>query len=342
MRFGLVGYGSGGQHFHAPFMDAATGVELTGIVARAPKTIAKVRKQYPEITVYQSLSEMIASGTVDAVTVTTPPHTRRDLVLEAIKAGLHVIADKPFAPDTKGGRELDAAAKAKGVILGSYQNRRFDSDFLTLKKVLNSGQLGDIWRVYSRYDLDEPGTIEAGPTGGVLRDLGSHVVDQMLYLFGRPTEVLAHLDNVEMPEGRTDAGFDITLLHENGVSSYISASKLNRVRERTFRVYGAHGSYLSSSIDAQEVALRSGQRPLNNLASWGFEPESHWGTLHTAYGDHRIPAAQGRYHDYYELFAKSVVEGGAPPASSAEAIMTLEVFDAAFESAAQGRSVSMP
>lgn len=341
MKFGLVGYGSGGQHFHAPFIEAAVSTELVGVVARAPSTIAKVREDFPEMAVYSSLTEMIASGNVEAVTITTPPHTRRTLVLEAIEAGLHVVADKPFAPDAAGARELEFAAKKKGIVLGVYQNRRYDSDFLTLRRVLESGHLGDVWRVHSRYDLDEPGTIEAGPTGGVLRDLGSHIVDQMLCLFGAPEMVSGQLDMVEMPEGMTDAGFTITMRHETGIHSHVSASKLNRIRERTFRAYGSKGSYLSSSIDAQEVALRSGHRPVEDLEGWGFEPESNWGTLNTADGQERVPAEQGRYHDYYEAFAKAVAEGGDAPATPAQGAMTLAVLDATRQSAAENRSVSM-
>lgn len=165
MRIGLVGYGTGGKHFHAPFMMAAEGVELTGIVARAPATIQSVREDFPDLPVFASLSDMIAAGGIDAVTITTPPQTRRDLVLEAIEADLHVIADKPFAPSAVGARELDAAAKAKGVVLGVFQNRRWDSDIQTLAKVIRDGSLGKIWRIHSRMDFDDPATLEAGPAG---------------------------------------------------------------------------------------------------------------------------------------------------------------------------------
>ena len=161
MKIGLVGYGTGGRHFHAPFMAAADGVELIGVVARAPKTMAAVREDLPGVAVYPSLAEMIEAGGLDAVTITTPPQTRRELVLEAIDAGLHVIADKPFAPSADGGRELDAAAREKGVILGVFHNRRFDSDMQTLKKLVADGKLGRLWRVHSRMDFDDPATLEA-------------------------------------------------------------------------------------------------------------------------------------------------------------------------------------
>lgn len=340
MRIGLVGYGNGGRNFHAPFIEAAKGVELTGVVARASATKENVHKDFPDVAIFSSLGEMIASGTVDAVTVTTPPHTRRELVLEAIDSGLHVVADKPFAPDAAGARELADAANAKGVLLGVYQNRRFDSDFLTLRKLIQSGRIGDIWRLHSRYDLDEPGTIEVGPTGGVLRDLGSHIVDQALNLLGPPSTVFGQLEIVDMPEGPTDAGFTMTIIHENGARSLVSASKLNRIRERTFRVYGSGGSYVSSSTDAQEVALHLGKRPIHDLVGWGYEPESNWGTLRTGTGEEHVPSEQGRYHDYYEAFARAASEGGEAPATATQGAMTLSVLDAVRESSTTGKSIS--
>src|SRR5262245_24361213 len=118
MRIGLVGYGTGGRHFHAPFIQAATGVELAGVVARAPATIAKVKSDLPGVPIYPSLRAMIDAGGIEAVTITTPPQTRRELVLEAIAAGIHVVADKPFAPSADGARQLGTAAQAKGVVLG--------------------------------------------------------------------------------------------------------------------------------------------------------------------------------------------------------------------------------
>ena len=154
---------------------------------------------------------MIEAGGVEAVTITTPPHTRKDLVLEAIDARLHVIADKPFAPTADAARDLERAAKAKGVVLGVFHNRRWDADVQTLRKVLDSGRLGRLWRLHSRMEQSDPGTLEAGATGGLLRDLGSHVVDQALWLLGPVVSVYAQLDMVDLPQGKTDAGFVLSL-----------------------------------------------------------------------------------------------------------------------------------
>jgi predicted dehydrogenase len=341
MRIGLVGYGTGGRHFHAPFIAAAEGVELAGVVARAPATIARVAADLPGTPIHPSLTAMIDAGGIDAVTITTPPHTRRELVLEAIAAGLHVVADKPFAPSAHAARELDAAARTKGIVLGVFHNRRFDADVQTLRKVIADGRLGRLWRVHSRMDFDDPTTLEAGPTGGLLRDLGSHLVDQVLWLFGPAVSVDAQLDLVERAEGLTDAGFTITLRHEGGVHSHLSASKLNRLTAKEYRAYGEAGSYVSSGTDVQAQAIFAGLRPADDLAGWGYEPEEHWGLLRTAAGEEHVPSEQGRYHDYYRGFARAVRNGTPPPATAEEAIRTLAVLDAARRSALEGRSIEV-
>lgn len=338
MRVGLVGYGDGGRYFHAPFIAAARGVELAGIVARSAERLAAVAADYPNVPVYPSLTAMLAAGGIDAVTITTPPQTRHPLVMEAIAAGVHVVADKPFAPNADGARQLDAAAKAKGIVLGVFHNRRYDADFRTLRKLVDEGRIGRLWRVHSRMDLDNPHTLEAGPTGGLLRDLGSHLVDQMLFLLGPVVAVDAQLDLIDRPEGPTDASFTLTLHHAGGVHSHLSASKLNRLAVRSFRVYGDGGSYEQSGTDVQAQAIFAGRRPLDDLAGWGYDAEPLWGTLRTPLGIERIPSEQGRYHDYYEGFAQAVATGARPPVTAGEAVEVLAVLDAARISAAEGKT----
>lgn len=340
MRIGLVGYGTGGKNFHAPYISVVPELELVGIVARAATTVAQAKADHPEVPIYPSLTAMLAAG-VDIVTITTPPETRRELVLEAIEAGVAVIADKPFAPNAQSGRELAAAAKAKGVVLGVYHNRRYDADVQTVRQMLQQHKLGKLWRLHNRMDLDDPTTLEGGPTGGLLRDIGSHLVDQTLWLLGPVKTVYAQMDFVERPEGLTDASFVITLVHQSGVHSHLSSSKLNHIFTREFRVYGDAGCYLSSGTDVQAQAIFSGKRPADDLAGWGYEQPEHWGTLHTAAGDERVPSAQGRYYEYYQAFARAVREGGPPPVTTEQAIQTLDVLDAAFISAREGRMVTL-
>lgn len=341
MRIGLVGYGTGGRHFHAPFIMAAGGVELAGVVARAPETVAKVQADLPGLPIFPSLAAMIAAGGMDAVTITTPPQTRRDLVLEAIAAGLHVIADKPFAPSAEAGRALARIANERGVSLGVFHNRRWDADVRSLKRVLDDGRLGRLWRIHSRMDQNDPATLEAGPTGGLLRDLGSHVVDQMLWLLGPVVSVDAQLDMIDLPQGRTDAGFTLTLRHASGVHAHLESSKLNRLAVKEYRAYGANGSYVSAATDIQAQAIFAGRRPVDDPSGWGYEARENWGTLHTAAGQEIVPSEQGRYHDYYTAFAQAIRTGAPLPVTAEEGIQTLAVLDAARRSAREGRSVDI-
>jgi len=340
VRIGVVGYGTGGQHFHAPFIEAAQGITLAGVVTRSPDRRAAVAKDWPGIPTYDSLGDLLASG-VDAVTITTPPSTRRALVLEALAAGVHVIADKPFAPTAEVARELAEAAETAGVLLNVFHNRRWDADVRTLAAVLASGKLGDLWRVHSRFDFDDPGTLEAGPGGGLLRDIGSHIVDQMLWLLGPVRSVTAHLDMVDLPEGPTDAGFTVDLLHETGVRSYVESSKINHIVAREFRVYGSKGSYQVLGTDVQAQAIFAGRRPAEDPRGWGYDAREHWGVITTGAGREIVPSEQGRYHDLYTQFAAAIRGEAEQPVPAYEGIRTLEVLDAARESAQRGVSVQL-
>ena len=339
MRLGLVGYGVGGRYFHAPFIEAAAGCELVGVVARSPQRVAAATADLPGVPVYPTLGALLDAG-VDAVTITTPPQTRRELVLEAVGRGVHVIADKPFAPTAVAGRELVDAADAKGVLLSVFHNRRWDTDITTLRGVLDSGAVGEVWRFDSRMDQDGADTFEAGPEGGLLRDLGSHVVDQALWLLGPAERVSANLDWVDPPEGRTDAGFVITITHAGGAHSHLSASKLNHLENRELRLLGSLGSYVSSQTDVQAQAVFAGRRPAGDPDGWGYEAEERWGVLSTAEGSRAVPSAQGRYADYYAQFAAAVAGTGPQPVPAVEALGTLAVLDAARLSAAEGITVA--
>jgi predicted dehydrogenase len=337
-RLGLVGYGTGGQHFHAPFIDAAEGIELVGVVTRSPERRTLVAREWPGVAAYSSLAELLAAG-VDAVTITTPPATRRGLVLEAVAAGVHVVADKPFAPTAVVGAELATTAEQAGVLLSVFHNRRWDADVRTLADVLASGDLGELWRVHSRFDLDDPATLEAGPDGGLLRDIGSHVVDQMVWLLGPVSSVSAHLDYVELPQGRTDAGFVLQLQHISGVLSVVESSKLNRLSVRELRAYGSRGSYRWVGSDVQAQAIFAGLRPGDDLDGWGYDESC--GLLATHQGEREVASSQGRYHDFYSRFA-AAVRGDVPlPVSAAEGVTTLAVLDAARASAETGRTAEV-
>jgi predicted dehydrogenase len=340
MRLGLVGYGTGGRHFHAPFVAAAQGVELVGVVTRSSSRRAEVAADYPGMPVFDSMTALIASG-VDAVTITTPPQTRRELVLEAVAAGVHIIADKPFAPTADDGRELVAAAAKASVELNVFHNRRWDADIRTLAALLARGDLGELWRVESRFDLDDPATLEAGPEAGLLRDLGSHVVDQALWLLGPAQSVYAELEWVDLPEGRTDCGFTVSITHTSGVHCRVSSTKINHIQERELRAYGSAGGYVGRGTDVQAQAIFAGLRPVDLGPKWGYDAQERWGVLHTAAGATPVASEQGAYQDYYTQFAAALRGEATFPVPAEEAVHTLEVLDAARISAQEHKVVSV-
>ena len=210
-----------------------------------------------------------------------------------------------------------------------------------LRKVIDDGHLGRVWRIESRMDQDSPQTIEPGPSGGLLRDLGSQVVDQMVYLLGPVQTVDAQMDTADLSEGPTDVSFTITLRHTSGAHSHVSACKRSFIDARELCALGDLGSYVSKTIDIQAQDIFAGKRPVDDLAGWGYEPKENWGILATKNGRKVIPSEQGRYHDYYEAFAEAVKTGGEPPVTAKVGARTLAVLDAARQSALEGRSVTL-
>ena len=340
MRLGLVGYGLGGRFFHAPFIEAAQGVDLVGVVTRNAVRREELEADFPGMPVYDSMTDLLAAG-VDAVTITTPAPTRRELVLEAIAAGIPVVADKPFAPSAEAALELIEAGEAAGVPVSVFHNRRWDHNIRTVKKVLDDGALGDLWSIESRFELDLADYLDRGPEGGLLRDLGAHLVDQMVWLLGPAESVYCAMDWVDFPEGRTDAFFEIVTRHVNGVRSTVSASKVNRLVAREFRVYGSAGSYVARTSDLQAELVTSGTRPTALGDRWGYEGEEAWGTLTTSAGAVTVPSERGAYQDYYTQFAAAWRGTVDYPVPARDILPTLAILDAARVSDATGEVVHL-
>ncbi|HKT57468.1 MAG TPA: Gfo/Idh/MocA family oxidoreductase [Microbacterium sp.] len=340
VRIGLVGYGIGGRLFHAPYLRASEECDLVAVVARSEDAVRRARVDDPGIAIHPSLTSLLDAG-VDAVVISTPPHTRRDLVLEAIGHDTAVVADKPFAPTAAEGRLLADRARDRGVLLNVFHNRRRDTDIVTALEVIDSGRLGTVRGPDLRFDLDEPESLEAGLNGGLLRDLGSHVVDQALHLLGPARAVTARMVHVDTASGRTNAGFAIEIEHESGALSHISASKINHLVSKEVRLYGDCGSYVSDYTDVQTAAIRRGERPWQNRRTWGFEQPDRWGILRTDGGETVVPSAQGDYTTYYDEFARAAASGGPGPVPAEEGVAVLQVLDAIVRSDRERRHVML-
>ncbi|GAA4775560.1 Gfo/Idh/MocA family oxidoreductase [Microbacterium gilvum] len=339
MRIGLVGFGVGGRLFHLPYIQAAREWELVGVVTRSAERRAELAGLAPGVAAFDDLDALLDAG-VDAVVVTTPPETRRGLVLRALERGVHVVADKPFAPDAATARELAAAAETAGRVLTVFHNRRWDTDLRTLAGVLAAGELGSVQRVVNRMDQDSPGLLEVGPASGLLRDLGAHLVDQATHLLGPVVRVDGHLDWAVQDGERVDVGFALGLHHRDGAFSSVSASKVNALAERELIVYAENGSYVSRMADVQYEQLLAGAHPATS-ADWGVEREERWGTLRTVAGSRTVPSARGDYADYYRDLHRALSTGEPFSVTLAQAVHTIEILDAARVSDAERRSVEL-
>lgn len=338
MRIGIVGFGVGGRRFHLPYIQAATEWELTGVVARSEATRSSLAEAAPGVPAFASLDALIDAG-VDVVVITTPPATRRELVLRALERGVHVIADKPFAPDAATARELISAASAADRMLTVFHNRRWDTDLVTLRSVLDSGALGPVWRADFALDQDDRAVLDQGPDEGLLRDLGAHVVDQLTQLFGPVDRVDAHLDWFGSRDARVDVGFFLGLHHASGVFSSVSSTKGARRNDRRMIVIGHEGNYESHMADVQVDQLLAGLTPAANADVWGVEAEERWGVLTTGAGAIRVPSLRGDYTEFYRDVHRALVDGTSPSVTLDEALHTVAVLDAARESAETGERV---
>jgi predicted dehydrogenase len=339
-RIGLVGYGFGGRYFHAPLIAAAPGVEFAGVVTRSPARQAEVAAEHPGVPIFQSLAELAASG-AEAVAISTPVDTHIPLVHEAIGLGLAVVSDKPFALNAGAARDAVRAAESAGVLLSVYQNRRWDADLLTVKRLLDAGELGEITRFESRFERYQP---ESGPPsagGGLLRDFGSHLFDQALYLFGPAASVYAEAELGDKDEdGVLDDRFFAAIRHESGVVSHLTGNWVEGAPGPRFRVSGSAGSYvLDKTMEIQEHLLLAGRTPATDGEHWGIEPGQDWGRIERGGATAVVATERGRWDTYYPTFAAAIRGEGPVPVDPWEVVATLEVMDAARASARSHRVV---
>ncbi|RMQ42678.1 Gfo/Idh/MocA family oxidoreductase [Pseudomonas cichorii] len=338
MRTGLVGYGKGGRYFHAPLLSSLPDATFVGVVTRSAERRQEVAKDHPDVATFDTLADLVAAG-VDVVVISTPLASRRALILEAIELGVNVVSDKPFSDDAAQAREFVEAAQRRGVQLSVYQNRRWDSDFLTLRKLIDSNVLGPVSRFESSIERYSPRSVGKTSGGGLLRDLGSHLVDQALVLFGPVSRVYAELQcsAADAP----DHAFFISLTHANGVVSHLSGSCLQNSPRPRFRVSGPQGCYSVEGLDGQEAAALAGLTPKSEGERWGVEEHRRWGWFEQ--GDHRerVPSEQGCWLEFYRQLQDSIDGNGRNPVDPNDAVATAVVLDSARLSAREGRVITV-
>lgn len=335
--WGMVGWGAGGQVFHAPLVRSAAGLDLVAVVSTNPERAESARSE--GLTVYPDLASMSRAG-VRGVTITTPAGTHADLAVEALELGLHVVVDKPFATTAAEARRIIAAATAD-TVLTAYQNRRWDGDFLTLQSLVASGELGRVDRFESRIERFRPQlprwSRDRASTlgGGTLVDLGPHLIDQAVACLGPVTAVFADL--AVLGEDRvSDDDVLLLLRHGGGARTMIVASVHAAVQGPRFRVSGTNGGALIEGFDVQEEDLFAGESPASRGDGWGVEPVDRTVMVEIEGTPTRRPLHRGRWDTFYPAVAASIRENSPVPVDPADSVHVAAIFDAARLSSARG------
>lgn len=351
VRVALIGYGLAGSVFHAPLIHHTPGLELSAIVTTNSERKAHALHHYPHAQILADAEEIWNHrDRYDLVVVATTNETHAALAKNAMQAGLAVVVDKPFAISTREAQDMLSVQRETGSLLTVFQNRRWDADFRTVQELIESGKVGAVTRLESRYERyrlqPKPGgwreTTAAERGGGLLFDLGSHLIDQALVLFGRPVSVYAELKTRRSASAADDDSF-IALQFASDVCVHLWVSLLAKVPGPRFRLLGTHGVFEKYGMDPQEDALRSGARP--GMPHWGLEPPQQWGKLAANLDgiefSGTIQTLPGQYERFYEIMRDAVAQGGPVPVDPNDALVTLQVVESARLSASSNSSVPL-
>jgi scyllo-inositol 2-dehydrogenase (NADP+) len=334
----LLSFGMSGQVFHAPFLHLHPGFNFYAVWERTKNIAAE---KYPAVKTYRTFEEILSDDEIELLVVNTPNYTHYDYVKRALSAGKHVVVEKPFVATVQEGEELIALSKKQNKVLSVFQNRRWDSDFQTVKKVLENKWLGELVEAefhFDRYkeELSPKAHKEVpGPGTGSLYDLGSHIIDQALHLFGMPQLVFGDI-RIVRPISQVDDYFEL-LLYYPGLRVRLHSSYLVREPQAGYILNGSKGSFIKSRADVQELQLQSGFFP--DQEGYGVEPESESGLIHTEWEGkvkrETLPTENGNYLAYYEGIYQAIRENKQPPVTATDGLNVIRIINAAIESSEQ-------
>lgn len=346
---GLVGFGLAGSIFHAPIFTGSGRFQLRAVVtSRADE----VKREYPEADVCADYQSLLQLTDIDVVVIASPNTSHFPIAKAALAAGKHVVIDKPWVISSDEGKQLIALANEHDRLLSVYQNRRYDNDFMTLQSLIDTDTLGDIREFHSHYDRFRPVVRNRWreqnlPGSGILYDLGPHLVDQAVVLFGKPVSVTA--DVVAVREGgEVDDYFHIMLEYPGTRVILHSGCFVLRPQPDRFRVYGTRGSWKIDGVDPQEADLRAGKRPAGpqSRTEWGLDTEDRHSELcsvapdgQTAEPVRTLQNPPGDYTRYYQAFAEALDGNGTVPVKPEDALLGLQIIEAALQSSNEGRRI---
>ncbi|RAW00047.1 Gfo/Idh/MocA family oxidoreductase [Pseudochryseolinea flava] len=344
IKTALLSFGMSGEVFHGPLLRAHSGFDVTHILER---THQRSLKQFPAATIVRNIETIFNNNDIELIIVNTPNASHFDYAKAALEAGKHVVVEKPFSVTVEEADALIALAKVKGKVLTVFQNRRWDGDFLTVKKVVEGNLLGKIVEVETHYDrfrnyVEEGSWKEQRLEGtGILYNLGSHLLDQMIVLFGMPLSLDARM-GIQRPQGQVDDYYDIRMQYK-GFHTIIKSSYLVREQGPRYVLHGVEGSFVKYGIDPQEQALKDGLKP--GSARWGHDEVSAWGKINTTtnglHVEGKIETVAGDYLAFYENVYEAIRNGATLAVKPEESRDGIRLIEACFESNAQQRAVKL-
>ncbi len=338
----IIGYGLAAKVFHAPFLHTNPGFNLSKVLERHSE---ESKKDYPTVEVVKTTEALLDNDSVDLVVITTPNQFHFPLAKQALLSGKHVVIDKPFTVTTSEADELIKIARENNLVLSVYQNRRWDGDYLTVRKILKEGYIGDLVEYESHFDRFrnylKPDAWREGdaPGSGLFYDLSPHLIDQSLQLFGYPEELFADI-KTQRDGGKTDDQFELILFY-NKLKVTLKAGLLAKEPGPRFRLYGTQGSFVKYGEDPQEIDSKGGMSPLD--PNWGIDDKTQWGTLNTEKnGIHfrgKIETSRGCYQKYYENIYDAIVHQKELNVKPEEARDVIKIIELAFQSNREKRTV---
>ena len=341
IKVGLVGYGLSGATFHAPLLSVLEEFEVLKVVSSNKD---KVIQDLSGVEVVKSLAEVLDDQAIDLVVITTPSGLHYEMAKQSLMAGKHVILEKPMVVETQEAEDLIKIAEEKNLLLSVYHNRRWDNDYLTVKKLVSEGVLGEINTYQVHFDRFRPEVRDRwrekqGPGSGTLYDLGSHLIDQALQLFGLPKFILADV-SAQRENGETDDYFHLILGYEK-LRVILHSGSIVPSNGPRFQVHGSKGSFIKYGLDGQEDALKSGKKPIDD--SWGADEPEFYGTLNTTDGEtvksETIETVNGSYLTYYQKIAESINDGKSAPVSGQEGLLVIKIIEAAQKSSFEKKAI---
>jgi scyllo-inositol 2-dehydrogenase (NADP+) len=331
IRTAIVGYGLAGSVFHAPLISADPAYALRGIVTGDPSRARAATERYPDARILPSVDQLLAADEFDLVVIASPTPSHVELAERTLERGLATVVDKPLAVRAADAERLIALADSRGVPLTVFQNRRWDGDFLTIRRLIEEGELGQVWRFESRFEWLNPRPRPAWKSGtagrdggGVAYDLGAHLIDQAVQLFGPVAEAYGELDRHRENAVNDDDSF-IALTHTSGVRSHLAMSSLVARRGFRFRVLGSASAYSKWGLDPQESQLAAGMSAVDE--GFGVEPAESYGRLGRDGDDRPVPTERGGYRRFYATLAEALSGRGPLPVDPRDALAAIRIIE---------------